>query len=156
MYLQILRKKLTWLTKGLRHIILPGIYTMFPLKKLTWLTKGLRHNTDSYNGNLYRRRNWPDLRRDCDVILMLICSTILLKKLTWLTKGLRRLKMSVKLAHSGEEIDLTYEGIATLCNSIRFDFPFWRRNWPDLRRDCDLDLLKLLLYLQEKWRKCPD
>ena len=37
-----------------------------------------------------------------------------------------------------EEIDLTYEGIATWSTSYSITCNIMRRNWPDLRRDCDL------------------
>ena len=59
------------------------------------------------------QRNWPDLRRDCDVGITSIASNRSWKKLTWFTKGLRLLGLFVALQDT------------------------IKRNWPDLRRDCD-------------------
>ena len=68
----------------------PPITNSVLRKKLTWLTKGLR-------------LIGPERRRhDCFG-----------KKLTWLTKGLRHLMAAFIRQIFFEEIDLTYEGIAT-------------------------------------------
>ena len=180
-------KKLTWFTKGLRrHIVLVGwfyprkketdlIYEgiatkvgclfsdLLNEKKLTWFTKGLRRGMlCAINNHLIPQRNWPDLRRDCDllphfpvVLISLVKETDLiyegiatflkhflntsacpfLKKLTWFTKGLRPIFFNAA------------------CFSSRVSS---QRNWPDLRRDCDWSPLLPLWLLQPIERNWPD
>jgi hypothetical protein len=65
-------KELTWFTKGLRQkIIFPHNSPLWlcPLKELTWFTKGLRPIARGLTLNFSAIwRNWPDLRRDYDVL----------------------------------------------------------------------------------------
>ena len=60
------------------------------------------------------KRNWPDLRRDCDCLESCI------------------------VGNFSKETDLIYEGIATRRALSVVSLAGRQRNWPDLRRDCDL------------------
>ena len=111
------------------------------LLELTWFTKGLRPHSDTilwmvsesmvgidliYEGIttlwyspvsrlwLYRW-NWPDLRRDYDILT----------------------HRSISLAGLRVGIDLIYEGITTTNNMSRSFSAIKSWNWPDLRRDYD-------------------
>ena len=84
---------------------------------MTWLTKGLRRDVVVCGLCivLYRGRNWPDLRRDCDFASVMFI-VIPLYRRNW--PDLRRdcdprQSPGIQKRPKLEEIDLTYEGIAT-------------------------------------------
>ena len=96
----------------------------------------------------------------------MLSSSKIAKKLTWFTKGLRPLsyllwcggmlrEKETDLIYEGiathhhtaplwaaswKETDLIYEGIATFMKLLVSFLPLPERNWPDLRRDCDLSI----------------
>ena len=110
-----IRSELTWFTKGLRLLFSASHFKKNILSELTWFTKGLRLNTAPDKSARVKVRidliyegiatfklfswicipfscpNWPDLRRDCD--LLFLCQIACVK--------------------SQVRIDLIYEGIAT-------------------------------------------
>jgi len=103
-------------------------------KKLTWFTKGLRLTVSA--------SLWYSL-----------CP----KKLTWFTKGLR-LPSSYALIFldASKETDLIYEGIATKIRKSSLWQIKPKRNWPDLRRDCDWRNPPLLFGSDQPKRNWPD
>ena len=137
----IIAKKLTWFTKGLRP--LPGDSgSEIPCteKKLTWFTKGLRRDHHSlvrqyihcketdliYEGIatfLHRtlltltervERNWPDLRRDCDVLVGSDLRKRVFKETDLIYEGIATIRVSAFISVTSlKETDLIYEGIAT-------------------------------------------
>ncbi len=75
-----LRKKLTWLQKGLRPLVPPWVGPLVPPKKLTWLQKGLRQFLGLYQVIYFLRRNWPDYRRDYDACFTASSFSILARR----------------------------------------------------------------------------
>jgi len=123
------------------------------------------------------RRQRPDLRRDCDTLGWMIVSILPSGTTkTWFTKGLRLFCYVRCYLRDSDDKDLIYEGIATsrssvICTDIwlsttktwftkglrlvlvdnQYTLHF-RRQRPDLRRDCDCEFWRLNWSLPH----CPD
>ena len=135
--------ELTWLTKGLRHPARLNVRAFHQiLSELTWLTKGLRRLALCLIvKELFRNLNWPDLRRDCDMVTGRLNGHVTIQKseLTWLTKGLRLINTFFKFVLFIYLSELTWltKGLRPCGRLAIVIFLQSYLNWPDLRRDCD-------------------